>query len=77
MAKNLKSASGLIFDIGAHQGDDTSVYLQLGYTVVSVEANPILVAGMKKRFSEAISSGQLIVLNYAIGSEDNKRSYFF
>src|SRR5215203_2563925 len=77
MAKNLKSASGLIFDIGAHQGDDTSVYLQLGYTVVSVEANPILVAGMKKRFSEVISSRQLILLNYAIGSEDNKEVLFF
>ena len=72
MGKNLKSAKGLIFDIGAHRGDDTSVYLQLGYIVVSVEANPTLVTGMKKRFFEAIASGQLILLNYAIANEDNK-----
>ena len=72
MGKKLKPIKELVFDIGAHHGDDTMVYLELGYTVVSVEANPILVAEMKKRFVEAIDSTQLILLNYAINNEDKK-----
>jgi hypothetical protein len=32
----------LVFDIGLHNGDDTSYYLDLGYRVVGVEANPLL-----------------------------------
>jgi FkbM family methyltransferase len=60
----------LIFDIGAHKGDDTAVYLHLGYKVIAVEANPALVEEMKSRFRDAVRSGRLVLLNYAVTSED-------
>jgi FkbM family methyltransferase len=60
----------LIFDIGAHKGDDTAVYLQLGYKVIAVDANPALVAEMRSRFQEAVISGRLVLLNYAVTNED-------
>ncbi len=30
----------LVFDVGAHKGEDSDFYLNLGYRVVAVEANP-------------------------------------
>jgi len=73
MGAVLKSLQNLIFDIGAHKGDDTAVYLQLGYNVVAIEANTILLAAMKQRFKEAINSNRLILLNYAIAEENHKK----
>jgi FkbM family methyltransferase len=57
--------SDLIFDLGFHNGDDTDYYLSLGYSVIAVEANPILVKKGKRRFSDAIESGKLILHNRA------------
>ena len=37
----------LVFDIGLNNGDDTAYYLHLGYRVIGVEANPLLVAACK------------------------------
>lgn len=69
--------SGLIYDIGAHHGDDTAWYLQLGYRVVAVEANPTLANDLKVNFSDAFNSGRLTVLNMAITKKDNETIPFF
>jgi FkbM family methyltransferase len=61
-----QSRTNLIFDIGAHNGDDTAVYLQLGYNVISIEANPALVEVLKKRFADEIKAGRLHVVHAAI-----------
>ena len=69
--------SRLIYDIGAHHGDDTAWYLQLGYRVVAVEANPILANNLKENFSDAFRAGKLTVLNVAITQKDNETIPFF
>ena len=56
----------LIFDIGAHNGDDTAYYLHEGFRVVAVEANPILAKVIARRFSTESSNGRLAVLNVGI-----------
>ena len=56
----------LIIDLGAHNGDDTGYYLQKGFRVVSVEANPILAEQIAGRFPDAIRAGPLTVLNIGI-----------
>jgi FkbM family methyltransferase len=56
----------LIFDIGMNNGDDTEYYLAKNYNVVAVEANSQLCEVASKRFSDAISRGQLVILNVAI-----------
>jgi FkbM family methyltransferase len=56
----------LIIDLGAHNGDDTGYYLQKGFRVVSVEANPILAEQIAGRFPHAVRAGRLTVLNIGI-----------
>ncbi|MFZ5722402.1 MAG: FkbM family methyltransferase [Pseudomonadota bacterium] len=60
----------LVFDVGAHRGEDSAFYLRLGYQVVAVEANPELVAGLRERFAGEILSGQLEVVPYAIDENE-------
>jgi FkbM family methyltransferase len=58
-------AGALIMDVGAHNGDDTGYYLHRGYRVVAVEANPVLAAQIRKRFTGT----PLSVENVCIGAE--------
>ena len=58
-----------IFDIGMFDGSDTAYYLESGYRVVAVEANPMLVDKAKLRFNSAIAAGQLTCINAAISSD--------
>ncbi len=56
----------LIFDIGAHNGNDTAYYLSRGFRVVAVEAHPQYCGALYHRFPQAIAAGKLHVLNFAI-----------
>jgi FkbM family methyltransferase len=66
----------LIFDVGAHKGEDTDFYLKLGYRVVAVEANPALSDELKQRFREAIADGRLMLVDKAIGETAGSTSFF-
>jgi FkbM family methyltransferase len=55
-----------IYDIGMYDGADTAYYLECGYHVIAVEANPDLVDNAKQRFETQIASGQLTCVNAAI-----------
>ena len=55
-----------VFDIGMFDGEDTAYYLESGYRVIAVEANPGLVSVAQERFKDAIASGQLTCVNAAI-----------
>lgn len=67
----------LIYDIGAHHGDDTAWYLQLGYRVIAVEANPVLARDLENKFSHAIGDGKLKVLNVAVAATDKETIPFY
>jgi 16S rRNA A1518/A1519 N6-dimethyltransferase RsmA/KsgA/DIM1 with predicted DNA glycosylase/AP lyase activity len=41
----------LIYDVGAHQGEDTDFYLKKGFAVVAIEAVPEFCKSLEKRFS--------------------------
>ena len=56
----------MIFDVGAHRGEDTDYYLKKGFRVVAVEANPALCLELSHRFDAQIRSGQLTLVNCAI-----------
>jgi FkbM family methyltransferase len=58
----------LIFDIGCHKGEDTSHYLNEGYSVVAVEANPKLVEYCSKKFEKYIATNRLTILNVGIAN---------
>jgi FkbM family methyltransferase len=67
--------SNLIFDIGANNDDDTEAYLKRGSKVVAVEPNPALCADMSGRFAAEIDTGQLVVVDKAISSQDKVTLY--
>ncbi|WP_082211911.1 FkbM family methyltransferase [Parabacteroides timonensis] len=56
----------LIYDVGMCNGDDTNFYLKKGFNVIAFEADPELVAFCRDRFSDAIKTGQLIIVEGAI-----------
>jgi FkbM family methyltransferase len=51
-----------------YDGSDTAYYLESGYRVVAVDANPELVDKAKKKFAARIDSGQLTCINAAISA---------
>ena len=55
----------LIFDIGTAEGNDTWFYLEKGFDVIGVEADPVAFAGYTRRFSKEIIEGRLVALNNA------------
>ena len=56
----------LVVDVGMHLGNDTERYLQQGYRVVGVEANPVLAAEAQRRFAGEIEADRLLVLPVAV-----------
>jgi len=66
----------LVFDVGAHRGEDSDFYLKMGYRVVAVEANPVLVQGLKERFADEIRNGTLTLVDKAIGENDGQITFY-
>jgi FkbM family methyltransferase len=67
MNSNLKE---LIFDIGMYDGSDTRYYLNEGFRVLAIDANPVLVQRARELlFQDEIKSSRLKILNFAIVEE--------
>jgi FkbM family methyltransferase len=66
----------LVFDIGAHNGDDTAYYLRRGFRVVGVDANPDMVSWCEQRFKEEIRADRLVLLNVGLAAEEGVASFF-
>jgi FkbM family methyltransferase len=66
----------LIYDVGAHTGEDTEFYLRMGYRVVAVEANPDLVSALRARFSVEIADGRLTIVDRAISREAGQIKFY-
>jgi len=66
----------LIYDVGAHKGEDTEFYLKKGFSVVAIEANPALYLALAKKFEEFINNGRLVLLNLAISDHSDEVTLF-
>jgi len=60
----------LVFDIGMHTGQDTYYYLQEGFKVLAVEANPQFCEENAKKFKKYIDDGSLTILNVGIADKE-------
>lgn len=67
---------GLVFDVGAHLGEDSDFYLKLGYRVVAIEANPQLVETLYKRFEREIQQGRYVIVANAIGESSQQITFY-
>lgn len=68
--KQTPKNKNLIYDVGMHHGQDTDFYLKKGFQVIGFEANPDNANVCRKRFAEAISEGNLTIVEGAI-TENN------
>ena len=66
-----------IFDLGMHNGDDTSYYLERGFKVVGVEANAALCDECDDRFRSRIRDGDLCIVNKALAESDDRPIEFW
>ena len=66
----------LVFDVGVNDGDDTAYYLNRGYKVVGIEADPLLVEQLSRRFAEPIARGDLQLLNLGVAAEDGEAQFW-
>lgn len=57
----------LIYDVGANLGQDTRYYLDKGFTVLAIEADPELCAKLRVRFAEEILRDRLRVIEAGVG----------
>lgn len=64
--RNIVYHMKVIYDFGMNNGDNIEYYLMKGLPVVAVEANKALCAKAETRFLDAISRGQLTILNVAL-----------
>jgi FkbM family methyltransferase len=53
--------SELIFDVGFHRGEDTRHYLETGYRVVAIDADPRNIEWARREFAAQLQSGQLLI----------------
>jgi len=67
----------LIYDVGAHRGEDSAYYLALGYRVVGFEANPELAEHCRRRFAREIHEGRFTIVEGAIAADAGETVSFF
>lgn len=67
----------LIFDLGMHRAWDTEFYLQKGFRVMALEANPRLAAQARAKHAEAIAAGRLSVVEKALWETAGDRITFY
>ena len=66
----------LIMDIGMNDGHDSLFYLQKGFRVVAVEANPVLVERACLQLSQFIESGQLIIEQVGLADAAGELTFY-
>ena len=66
----------LIYDVGAHKGEDTEFYLRKGFRVIAVEAMPEFCESIGNRLSEYVKSGALSVVNVAVSNSPGTVNFY-
>lgn len=66
----------LIYDVGAHLGEDSDFYMKLGYRVVAVEAAPELAAKLRERFAGEIADGRFVLIEKVIAPTSGETDFY-
>jgi FkbM family methyltransferase len=61
-----------IFDFGMYDASDTRYYLECGFRVVAVEANPVLIKTAQTVLAHYVAAGQLQLVGAAISNDDSE-----
>jgi FkbM family methyltransferase len=71
-----KMNAQLIYDVGAHLGEDADFYLRKGFKVVAIEANPVLAERLRERFRSNLSEGSLFIVDAAIAENPGEVDFY-
>ncbi len=74
---NALPTNDLIFDLGMHNASDTKFYLDKGFRVIALEANPALVDAAKTKLAHEYASGQLTIVSCALWNVGGEEISFF
>src|SRR5260221_8407997 len=66
----------LIIDVGGHQGEDTLFYLQKGFFVVGIEADPSLYQSAQRSLCKYIDERRLTLVNVAVSAYDGEVTFY-
>jgi FkbM family methyltransferase len=66
----------LIYDVGVCDGSDTAYYLHLGFNVVGIEASPVMVDDLRRRFAGNIADGTLTILNVGVADSEGELEFW-
>ena len=67
----------LIFDLGMHRGLDTKFYLDKGFRVVALEANPVLASKVAEWLAPYVESRQLQIVEKALTDSEEQTVSFY
>lgn len=67
----------VIFDLGAHKGEDSDFYLKKGFRVVAVDASNKLCAAISERFKGHLNEPDFKIVNYAVTEQDGELITFY
>lgn len=71
------AAEGMVFDLGMHRGLDARFYLDKGFSVVALEANPAMCAAARRAFAAEIAGGRLEIVDRALWHTSGATVGFF
>jgi FkbM family methyltransferase len=74
---NALPTNDLIFDLGMHNAADTKFYLDKGFRVVALEANPALAGAAQSWLAREYATGQLAVVPCALWNTGGEEISFF
>ncbi len=60
----------IVYDIGMYDASDTEYFLECGYDVLAVEANPVLAKQALERLDSHVQTGRLRVINAAVADSE-------
>jgi FkbM family methyltransferase len=67
----------LIFDFGLHEGRDSRFYLDKGFRVIGLEANPRFCITAREEFAQDIAHERFRLVDKALSTEDDSCVSFF
>lgn len=66
----------VIYDVGAHKGEDTEFYLKKGFSVIAIDASPQLCAALSQRFFDYLRQDQLKIINIAVTNQTGTINFY-
>jgi FkbM family methyltransferase len=66
----------LIYDVGAHKGEDAEFYLRKGFRVVAIEAAPAMCDAIRARLGSFLRTKQLVLIEAAIAEAAGSVAFY-